>query len=84
MPRFGQRDGRWVVESAPSVIAELTRHVEVLSLDVRGEQVVAFPGIEQVSAEEGQRVLAANYARYVEEYGEPSSPGTVQLHIVEL
>lgn len=70
-PQFSWRDGRLLVESAPSVVAELARQIELLTSTVDGRQVPAVSTIEHLTAEAGQAILAENYAAYVAEYGEP-------------
>ncbi|MEV4079704.1 hypothetical protein AB0J43_05365 [Nonomuraea fuscirosea] len=70
-PRFGWRDGRLLVESAPSVIDELARQVERMTVTVAGHQVPIVSSVERLTAEAGRAVIAENYAAYVAEYGEP-------------
>lgn len=69
-PRFSWRDGRMLIESAPSVVAELARRIELLTFPVAGRQVPAVSSVEHLTAEAGRAVLEANYAAYVAEYGE--------------
>jgi hypothetical protein len=82
-PRYGYRPGgRWLVESAPSVVDELARHVAEITVTTRGgEQLQPFQSIEHLTAEEGRQVLAANYTAYVERWGEPAALGTVEVHV---
>lgn len=74
-PRFAWRDGKLLVESAPSVVDELARKIEGIVIAVKtpfGEQqVTAVTSIERLTAEEGRAVIAANRAAYVAQYGEP-------------
>ncbi|ATY17272.1 hypothetical protein CU254_42570 (plasmid) [Amycolatopsis sp. AA4] len=70
--RFGCRDGRWLVESAPRVVDELQRRVgEIPCTLVDGGTAPAFTGAEQLSSAEGRQVIAENYAAYVAKYGVP-------------
>jgi hypothetical protein len=85
-PRFSGRigaeglGGALLVESAPSVVAELARRIELITCDGDGRiasdpdarQVPAVTGIEHLTAEAGRAVLAENYAAYVAKYGEPA------------
>lgn len=81
--RFGYRDGRYLVESAPSVVDKLRRVLaaltEIPSTATKlpkpgGERVAVATAIEPLTFEQGQAVIAANYAAYVQEYGEPDRP----------
>jgi hypothetical protein len=71
-PRFGWRDGRLLVESVPSVIAELARQVDLITVTVDGRQVPIVSSVERLTAEAGRAIIAENYAAYVAEYGEPA------------
>ena len=81
--RFGYRDGRLLVETAPAVVDQLHRILAALteppssatSLPKAGaERVAVATAIERLTFEQGQAVIAANYAAYVAEYGEPDAP----------
>lgn len=71
-PRFSWRDGKLLVESAPSVVAELARRVELITTTVGDRKVPAVASVEHLTAEAGRAVLAENYAAYVAEFGEPA------------
>lgn len=71
-PRFSWRDGRLLVESAPGVVAELARQVELLTVSVGGQEVPAVSVVDHLTAEAGLAVLAENRAAYLAEYGEPA------------
>lgn len=71
-PRFSWRDGKLLVESAPSVVADLARRIDQLTLAVDGRQVSVVASVDHLTAEAGRAVLAENYAAYVAEYGEPA------------
>ncbi|WP_211266948.1 hypothetical protein [Nonomuraea candida] len=71
-PRFSSRDGKQLVESAPSVVAELVRRIGLMTVTVEGRQVPVVSAIEPLTAEAGRAVIAENYAAYVAEYGEPA------------
>ncbi|NJA56675.1 hypothetical protein HC023_10040 [Streptomyces sp. NEAU-H3] len=71
-PRFSWRDGKLLVESAPSVVAELARRVELITTTVGDRQVPVVTSVEHLTAEAGRAVLAENYAAYVAKYGEAS------------
>jgi hypothetical protein len=72
LPRFSRREGRQLIESAPSVVDELARRLSEITITVGGiEGVRAILSIERLTEQEGKAVIAANYAAYVEEYGEP-------------
>jgi hypothetical protein len=71
-PRFSWRDQRLLVESAPSVVAELARQVKQITFDFHGRQVLAVSSVDHLTAEEGRAIIAANYAAYVAKYGEPA------------
>lgn len=73
-PRFSWRDGKLLVESAPSVVAELARRIELFTSTIEGQQVPAVASVDHLTAEAGQAVLAENYAAYVAEFGEPARP----------
>ncbi|MFC9916040.1 hypothetical protein [Streptomyces sp. NPDC127197] len=70
-PRYSWRDGKLLVESAPSVVAELARRIELITSTIEDRQVPAVASVDHLTAEEGRAVLAENYAAYVAEYGEP-------------
>ncbi|MFD6534918.1 hypothetical protein [Streptomyces goshikiensis] len=69
-PRFSWREGKLLVESAPSVVAELARRVELITTTVEARQVPAVASVDHLTAEAGRAVLAENYAAYIAEYGE--------------
>ncbi|WP_372672678.1 hypothetical protein [Amycolatopsis kentuckyensis] len=74
--RFGWRNGRWIIESAPSVVDQLEDHVKTITAlahgaGLDGPRVLAFIKVQRLTAAEGQQVIADNYASYVEKYGEP-------------
>lgn len=69
-PRFSGRDGKLLVESAPSVVDELARKIDAIVFDVHGLEVPAVTAVERLTAEEGRAVIAANRAAYAAEYGE--------------
>ncbi|WP_448334009.1 hypothetical protein [Streptomyces sp. DSM 41534] len=69
-PRFSRRAGRMLVESAPSVVAELARRIEQIAFTVGGQQVPAVSSIDRLTAEAGWAIIAENYASYVAKYGE--------------
>ncbi|MFJ6637026.1 hypothetical protein ACIQMR_37750 [Streptomyces sp. NPDC091376] len=69
-PRFSWRDGKLLVESAPSVVAELACRIELITTTVEDRQIPAVASVELLTAEAGRAVLAENYAAYVAEYGE--------------
>jgi hypothetical protein len=71
-PRFSWRDGRLLVESAPGVVADLARRIELITFTVDGRQVPAVSSVDYLTAEAGQVVIAENHAAYVAEYGEPA------------
>lgn len=71
-PRFSWRDGRLLVESAPSVVTELARRIEQITSTIEDRQVPAVASVDRLTAEAGRAVLAENYAAYVAEYGEPA------------
>lgn len=71
-PRFSWRDGRLLVESAPSVVADLTRRIELITYTIDGRQVPAVSSVDHITAEAGRSIIAENYAAYVAEYGEPA------------
>jgi hypothetical protein len=74
-PRFSWRDGRLLVESAPSVVADLARRIELITFAVGGRQVPAVSSVDHLTAEAGQIIIAENYAAYAAEYGRPRSQG---------
>jgi len=70
--RFGCRDDRWLVESAPSVVDELERRIKKIEAwAVDGGKVLAFTSAEQRTSAEGKQIIADNYAAYVAKYGTP-------------
>ncbi|MFI9052428.1 hypothetical protein [Streptomyces sp. NPDC053427] len=71
-PRFSWREGKLLVESAPGVVAELARRIELITTTVEDRQVPAVASIDHLSADAGRAVLAENYAAYVAEFGEPA------------
>jgi hypothetical protein len=71
-PRFPWRDGRLLVESAPSVVADLARRIELITFTVDGQQVPAVSSVDHLTAQAGQIIIAENHAAYVAEYGEPA------------
>ncbi|WP_199826987.1 hypothetical protein [Streptomyces sp. WM6378] len=71
-PRFSWRDGKLLIESAPSVVAELTRRIEHLTTTIDGRQVPLLTSIDHLTAAAGRAALAENYAAYVAEYGQPA------------
>jgi hypothetical protein len=71
-PRFSWRDGRLLVESAPSVAAGLARQITLLTFTIDGQQVPAVSSVDQLTANAGQAIIAENRAAYVAEYGEPA------------
>lgn len=68
-PRYSWRAGRLLVQSAPSVVDELTWKIQEIRFDVDGRQVPAVSSVERVSVEAARDILAENYAAYVAEYG---------------
>lgn len=60
--------GKLLVESAPGVVAELTRIALITSSKTDRSPGVA--SVDHLTAEAGRAVLAENYAAYVAEYGE--------------
>lgn len=71
-PQFSWRNGKLLVESAPSVVAELVRRVELITSTIEGRQVPAVASVDRLTAEAGRALLAENYAAYIAEYGEPA------------
>jgi hypothetical protein len=71
-PRYSWRDGRLLVESAPSVVADLARRIELITFTVDSRQVPAVSSVDHLTAEAGRIIIAENYAAYVAEYGEPA------------
>ncbi|MEV8634314.1 hypothetical protein AB0395_21930 [Streptosporangium sp. NPDC051023] len=69
-PRYSWRDGKLLVESAPSVVAELVRRIEQITSTIDGRQVPAVSSVDHLTAEAGRAVIAENYAAYVAKYGE--------------
>ncbi|MFD7615803.1 hypothetical protein [Streptomyces sp. NPDC059802] len=70
-PRFSWRDGKLLVESAPSVVDELIRRIEHLTTPADHGHMPLLASIDRLTAGAGRAVLAENYAAYVAEYGEP-------------
>ncbi|MFI0453261.1 hypothetical protein [Actinomadura sp. 6N118] len=64
------RDGKMLVESAPSVVDKLARQIEPITFTVGGLQVPAVTSVEHLTAGEGRAIIAANRAAYIAEYGE--------------
>lgn len=73
-PRFSWRDGKLLGESAPSVVSDLARRIELIMSTVDGQQMSALASVDHLTAEASQAVLAENYAAYVAEYGESVRP----------
>ncbi|MFF3731014.1 hypothetical protein ACFYXM_11990 [Streptomyces sp. NPDC002476] len=71
-PRFSWRDGRLLVESAPSVVADLARRIKQITVPVGGLQVPAVVSVDHLTEDAGKAVIAENYQAYVAEYGEPA------------
>lgn len=71
-PRFSWREGKLLIESAPSVVAELDRRIALLTVTVDGRQVPLASSVARLTAEAGRAILAENRAAYVAEYGEPA------------
>ncbi|WP_218137718.1 hypothetical protein [Streptomyces sp. 2131.1] len=71
-PRFSWRDGKLLVESAPSVVAELARRIELITSTIEDRQVPVVASVDHLTAEAGRAVLSENYAAYVAEFGEPA------------
>lgn len=71
-PRFWWRDGQVLIESAPSVVADLARQIEQIAFTVNGQQVPAVAAVEHLTAEAGRAIIAENQAAYVAKYGEPA------------
>ncbi|MEO3856164.1 hypothetical protein [Acrocarpospora sp. B8E8] len=69
-PKHSWRDGKLLVESAPSVVAKLARWIEEMTLDFHGRQVPGVSEMEHLTAEAAQAVITENHAAYVAEYGE--------------
>jgi AraC-like DNA-binding protein len=72
-PRYAWRDGKLLLESAPSVVAELARRIEQITSTIHGQQVPAVSSVGHPTAEAGRAIIAENYAAYVAEYCEPGS-----------
>ncbi|MFF1358729.1 hypothetical protein [Streptomyces sp. NPDC058297] len=70
-PRYSWRDGKLLVESAPSVVSELARRIDLITSDVEGREVPNVISVEQLTAEAGRAVIAENYEAFVAVYGEP-------------
>ena len=68
-PRYSSRDGRQLIETAPSVAAELARQIEAMTFDVGGREVPAVSSVDQLTVELGLAIIAENRAAYVAEYG---------------
>lgn len=68
---FSYRDGRQLVETAPSVADRLLDKIHDIS--ILGVRVFDWhTNAECLTYAEGQQVIANNYAAYVAKYGEPS------------
>jgi hypothetical protein len=75
-PKFSWRDGKLLVESAPSVVDDLVRQIAAFTIPVPGlGDVRAATSVERLTAEQGRAVLAENYAAYVAKYGQPGQAG---------
>jgi hypothetical protein len=77
--RFGYRDGRYLVETAPSVVDKLHRGLSQLTAAsggtaANGERKPVACSIERLTFEQGQAVIEANHAAYVAEYGDEDRP----------
>jgi hypothetical protein len=71
-PRYSWRDGRLLVQSAPSVVDDLARRIRGIRFDVDGREVPAVSSVERISVEAAQDILAENYAAYAAKWGEPA------------
>jgi hypothetical protein len=71
-PRYSWRDGRLLVQSAPSVVSDLARQIRGIKFDVAGRELPAVSSVERISVEAAQDILAENYAAYVAKWGEPA------------
>jgi hypothetical protein len=71
-PRYSWRDGRLLVQSAPSVAGDLARRIWGIRFDVDGREVPAVSSVERISVEAAQEILAENYAAYAARWGEPA------------
>ncbi len=71
-PRYGWRDGRLLVESAPSVVDDLVRRIKEMKMDIGGGlgEIPAARSVERITAEQGRAIIAENYAAYIEQYGD--------------
>lgn len=69
-PQFSWRNGKLLVESAPSVVAELARRIELITTTVEDHQVPAVASVEHLTAEAGRAVLAENHAAYLTKFGQ--------------
>jgi hypothetical protein len=95
--KFGYRNGQLLVETAPAVVDKLHRILaalaEVPSTATTPVSQLNRPGadrqpvaaaIERLTFEAGRAVIAANYAAYVAQYGDPDAPPapiTVTVHL---
>jgi hypothetical protein len=95
--KFGYRDSRLLVETAPSVVDKLHRLLAELAASPStattpvnrpgGDRQLVAAAVERLTAEQGRAVIVANYAAYVAEYGEPdAAPAgvTVAVHTLKL
>lgn len=71
-PRYSWRDGRLLVQSAPSVADDLAHRIRGIRFDVDGWELPAVSSVERISVEAAQDILAENYAAYVARWGEPA------------
>ena len=71
-PRYSWRDGRLLVQSAPSVADDLAHRIRGIRFDVDGRELPAVSSVERISVEAAQDILAENYAAYVARWGEPA------------
>ncbi|MFI9206317.1 hypothetical protein [Streptomyces sp. NPDC053048] len=69
-PRFSWRNGRLLIESAPSVVAELARRIALLTSTIDGRQVPTVSSVDHLTADAGRAIIAENRAAYIAEYGE--------------
>jgi len=70
-PRYSWRDGRLLVQSAPSVADDLARRIRGIRFDVNGQELPAVSTVERISVEAAQGILAENYAAYVARWPAP-------------
>lgn len=74
VPRYASRDARMLVESAPSVVDELEQRIEAMTIAVVWGQARVVVSIERLTAEQGRRFIADNYAAAVAKYGADEVP----------